>query len=76
MEKTDNFKMSTQEYKRIQEALNFYESELSGKIKYFWTDYLDLLDMGETKLISIIYAVHFGIVLGYKFKESEEDIAK
>ncbi len=79
MEKQDNFKTPAHENKRIKEALNFYKAELSGKVKYFWIDYLDLLDMGETNLISIINAVHYGIVLGYKYKENEErkeDITK
>ena len=67
------------EIPRIRKALDFYESELTDKVKYFWSDYLDLLDSGETHLISIINAVHYGIVLGYKYKENEErkeDITK
>lgn len=76
MGKQDNFKTPARENKRIKEALDFYETELSGKIKYFWPDYFDLLEMGETKLISIINAVHFGIVLGYRYKEHEEGTLK
>ena len=73
MEKQDNSKIPAHENKRIKEALNFYEAELAGKIKYFWIDYLDLLDSGKTMLMSIINAVHYGMVLGYKFKENEEE---